>query len=75
MVGHFPTNIHMGAFVFIANIAQHKSIPKPNLGFKNPWHVLACEKPCHYHLKMTKSIGLVLIKFGAPNNVMLGKEH
>jgi hypothetical protein len=31
MVGHFPTNMHMGAFMFVANIAQPKSIPKINL--------------------------------------------
>jgi hypothetical protein len=30
MVEHFPTNMHMGAFVFIANIAKHESIPKIN---------------------------------------------
>jgi hypothetical protein len=31
MVGHFPTNMHMGAFMFVANIVQFKSIPKINL--------------------------------------------
>jgi hypothetical protein len=31
MVGHFPTNMQMGAFVFVANIAQLESIPKINL--------------------------------------------
>jgi len=30
MVGHFPTNMHMGAYVFVANVAQHESIPKIN---------------------------------------------
>jgi hypothetical protein len=30
MVGHLPTNMHMGAFVFVANIAQHESIPRIN---------------------------------------------
>ncbi len=31
MVGHFLINRHMGAFVFVVNIAKHKSIPKINL--------------------------------------------
>jgi hypothetical protein len=30
MLGHFPTNMHMGAYVFIANVAQHETIPKIN---------------------------------------------
>jgi hypothetical protein len=30
MLGDFPTNMHMGAYVSIANVAQHKSIPKIN---------------------------------------------
>jgi hypothetical protein len=28
MGGHFPTNMHMGAYVFATNVAQHKSIPR-----------------------------------------------
>jgi hypothetical protein len=31
MVGHSPTNIHMGAYVIVANVAQHESIPKIDL--------------------------------------------
>jgi hypothetical protein len=31
MVGHSPINMHMGAYVTIANAAQHKSIPKINM--------------------------------------------
>jgi hypothetical protein len=31
MVGHFPTNMHMGAYVFVANVAQQDSVPKINL--------------------------------------------
>jgi hypothetical protein len=31
MVGHSPTNMHMGPYVTIANVAQHESIPKINL--------------------------------------------
>jgi hypothetical protein len=27
MVEHSPTNMHVGAYVFIANVAQHQSIP------------------------------------------------
>jgi hypothetical protein len=43
---------------------------------QSPWHVPPCEKPRHNHPKMTKSIGPILAKFGAPNKVMLfGKEH
>jgi hypothetical protein len=30
MVGHSPTNMHMGACVYVANVAQHKSIPRIN---------------------------------------------
>jgi hypothetical protein len=30
MVEHFPTNMHMGAFVSIANLAKRESIPKIN---------------------------------------------
>jgi hypothetical protein len=31
MVGHFPTNMHIGAYVIDANVALHKSIPRINL--------------------------------------------
>jgi len=31
MVGHFPTNMHMGAYVIIVNVAQQKLIPRINL--------------------------------------------
>jgi hypothetical protein len=30
IVGHFPTNMHMGGYVTVANVAQHKSILKLN---------------------------------------------
>jgi hypothetical protein len=30
MLGDFPTNMHMGAYVSIANVAQHELIPKIN---------------------------------------------
>jgi hypothetical protein len=28
MVGHFPTNMYMGAYVYATNVVQHESIPK-----------------------------------------------
>jgi hypothetical protein len=31
MMGHFPINMYMGAYVTIANVAQHELIPKINL--------------------------------------------
>jgi hypothetical protein len=31
MVGHSPTNMHVGAYVIITNVAQYESIPKINL--------------------------------------------
>jgi hypothetical protein len=31
MVGHPPTNMHMGAYVIATNVAQHESKPKINL--------------------------------------------
>jgi hypothetical protein len=31
MVGHSSTNMHMGAYVIVANVAQHESIPRINL--------------------------------------------
>jgi hypothetical protein len=31
MVGHSPTNMHMGAYVITTNVAQHKSTPRINL--------------------------------------------
>jgi hypothetical protein len=31
MVGNFPISIHIGALVFVANIAQHESTPIINL--------------------------------------------
>jgi hypothetical protein len=31
MVGHSPTNMHMGAYVIVANVTKHESIPKINL--------------------------------------------
>jgi hypothetical protein len=34
MVGHSPTNMHMGAYVTITNVAQHESIPKINWDWK-----------------------------------------
>jgi hypothetical protein len=30
MVGHSQTNMHMGAYVYVANVAQHESIPRIN---------------------------------------------
>jgi hypothetical protein len=30
MLGHFPTNMHMGAYVSIANVVEHELIPKIN---------------------------------------------
>jgi hypothetical protein len=30
MVGHFPTNMQMGAYVFVANLAQHELVPRIN---------------------------------------------
>jgi hypothetical protein len=30
MVGHSPTNMQMGAFVFVANLSQHELIPLIN---------------------------------------------
>jgi hypothetical protein len=30
MVGYSLINMHMGAYVFVANVVQHKSIPKIN---------------------------------------------
>jgi hypothetical protein len=77
MVGHFTTNIHMGVFVSIANIAQQNSIPKinPTLDLK-VLDLYSPMKTLPQPFKMTKSIGLVMIKFGASNKVMLfGKER
>ncbi len=31
MVGYFPTNMHMGAYVYVTNVAQHKQIPRINM--------------------------------------------
>jgi hypothetical protein len=31
MGGHSPTNMHMGAYVIVVNVAQHELIPKINL--------------------------------------------
>jgi hypothetical protein len=31
MARHFPTNMHMGAFVSVANVVEFESIPKINL--------------------------------------------
>jgi hypothetical protein len=31
LVGHFPTSMHIGAFVSTTNIAQHESIFRINL--------------------------------------------
>jgi len=30
MVGHFLTNMHMGAFVYVVNLLQHELIPLIN---------------------------------------------
>jgi hypothetical protein len=38
MVGHSPTNMHMGAYVIVANVAQHESIPRIDLTWD--WKVL-----------------------------------
>jgi hypothetical protein len=62
MVGHFPTSIHIGAFVSSTNIAQHKSTFRINL----TWDVKALgpQMPMnlkHGLLEMIKSIGLIEI--------------
>jgi hypothetical protein len=31
MVAHSPTNMHIDAYVIVANVAQHESIPRINL--------------------------------------------
>jgi hypothetical protein len=31
MVGHFSTNMHVGTYVTVANLAQHELIPRINL--------------------------------------------
>jgi hypothetical protein len=43
MVGHSPTNMHMGAYVIVANVAQHESIPRINLTWD--WKVLNLYPP------------------------------
>jgi hypothetical protein len=43
MVGHFPTNMHMGAYVIVTNVAQHESIPRINLTWD--WKVLNLYPP------------------------------
>ncbi len=50
---------------------QINSQNKLDLGFESPWPITIGERPWHDHLKMTKSIGLILIKSGAPNKVIL----
>jgi len=72
MVGHSPTNIHIGAFVYVTNIAQHKSTlrinPTWDLKVFGP-HLLMNLRDDHP--KMIKSIGLILAKSSTPNNVVL----
>jgi len=72
MVGHSPTSIHIGAFVYVINIAQHKSTLRINLTWDlkvlGP-HMLMNLR--HDHPKMIKSIGLILAKCSTPNNVVL----
>jgi hypothetical protein len=43
MVGHFLINMHMGAYVFVTNVVQHKSIPKINPTWD--WKVLGPYSP------------------------------
>jgi len=43
MVGHSPTNMHMGAYVTITNVAQHESTPKINLTWD--WKILGTYLP------------------------------
>jgi hypothetical protein len=38
MVGNSPTNMHMGAYVTVANVAQHESIPRINLTWDQKVH-------------------------------------
>ncbi len=70
---HFLTNMHMGAYMTIANVAQHESIPKINLTCdqKNLWPIPTCKRPWQDHPKMTKLIRPILVKFNAPSKVML----
>jgi hypothetical protein len=78
MVGHSPTNMHMAAYVTIANVAEHESIPRINLTWDqkvlDPYSLM--KNLGTTIQKMTKSIGLILAKSNAPSKVMLfGKEH
>jgi hypothetical protein len=67
MVGHSPTNIHMGAYVSIANVSQHNLIFRINLNWdKNVFSLYPLVKDLNTTIqKMTKSIDPIMAKFGA----------
>jgi hypothetical protein len=66
MVGHSLTNMHMGAYVFIGNVAQHNSIPKINLTWdQKVLSLYPLVKDLNMTIqKMTKSIDPIVAKFG-----------
>jgi hypothetical protein len=47
VVGHFPTNMHMDAFVYVANLSQHELNPLIN----PTWHIPTYERLWHEHPK------------------------
>jgi hypothetical protein len=50
MVGHFPRNMYMGAYMIVTNVAQHESISIINLTYD--WKVF-CPYPLMKDLGMT----------------------
>jgi hypothetical protein len=66
MVGHSPTNMHMGAYVFVANVAQHNLILRINLNWdQKVLSLYPLVKDLNTAIqKMTKSIDLIVAKFG-----------
>jgi hypothetical protein len=65
MVGHSPTNMHMGAYVYVANVAQHNSIPRINPTWdQKVLSMYPLMKDLNTTIqKMTQSIDPILAKF------------